>query len=272
VNKKMKILGGFVLFFLLLTVLGFKYLENQKNDMYNDSLMSNYEYDISITSDTNLQNVTMYLPVPVFENESKVGLEMVNGDYSDKPSDWNLSLEDTEYGLMFKIETAKIQPSYYPLPQPVSESEGLTNETLQEKPIVVSHNYSEETPVLMPIDFGTSVKTEKLIDTRSPIGSEPVLLPKYNLRESEKVPIVPNTKNINPKHSDYESLIYAQYETSPEAEVRISVRLKGSNEWWIYGWEFNEYHDEISSQLKGSQADWIRVKGEIVTGDGIYKE
>jgi hypothetical protein len=211
------------------------------------------------------------LPVPVFENESRVGLEIVNGD-NDKPSDWNLSLENTEYGLMLKIETAEIQPDYYPLPQPVSESEEPTNETLQEKPIVVSHKYSEETPILMPIDFGTSVKVENLINTRSPIGSEPVFLPKHNLRESEKVPIVPNTKNINPKYFDYESLIYARYETSPEAEVQISVRLRGSNEWWIYGWEFNEYRDEISSQLIGSQVDWIRVKGEIVTGDGIYKE
>jgi hypothetical protein len=271
-NKKMKILEGFVLFFLLLTVLGFKYLENQKNDMYNDSLMSNYEYDISITSNTNLQNVTLYLPVPVFENESRVGLEMVSGNYSDKPSDWNWSLENTEYGLMFKIESAKIQPSYYPLPQPVSESEELTNETLQEKPIVVSHEYSEETPVLMPIDFGTSVKAENLIDTRSPIGSEPVLLPKYNFRVSEKVPIVPNNKNINPKYFDYESLIYAQYETSSDTEVHISVRLRGSNEWWIYGWRYNEYRDELSSQLIGSQAGWIRVKGEIITGDGIYEE
>ncbi|HPS89990.1 MAG TPA: hypothetical protein PLC35_08490, partial [Methanosarcina vacuolata] len=91
-NRKVPIFGGVVLFILLLLVLGSIYLENQNEKMYNDSLMSNYEYNIIIESNSTLQNVTLYLPVPVFENESEVGLEMVNGDYYNKPSNWNLSL------------------------------------------------------------------------------------------------------------------------------------------------------------------------------------
>jgi len=100
-NRKIIIFGGFVLFILLLLVLGSMYLENRNEEMYNDSVMSNYEYNINIESNRTLQNVTLYLPIPVFENKSEVGLEMVNGDYYNKPSNWNLSLEDTEYGLMF---------------------------------------------------------------------------------------------------------------------------------------------------------------------------
>jgi hypothetical protein len=50
-NRKMTIFGGFVLFFLFLPVLGSMYLENEKEEMYNDSLMSNYEYDIIIEND-----------------------------------------------------------------------------------------------------------------------------------------------------------------------------------------------------------------------------
>ena len=96
-NRKVTIFGGVVLFILFLLVLISIYLENRNEEMYNDSLMSNYEYDIIIESNSTLQNVTLYLPVPVFGNESEVGLEMVNGDYYNKPSNWNLSLEDTEH-------------------------------------------------------------------------------------------------------------------------------------------------------------------------------
>src|SRR5512133_1481218 len=131
-NRRMKVFGGLILVVLLLLMLGSWYMKTQNEKMYNDSLMSNYESDITITSNSSLQNVTLYLPVPVFENESEVGLEIVNGDYYNKPSNWNLSLEDTEYGLMLKIEAAEIQPVYHSLPvavpEPESGSDDIENE------------------------------------------------------------------------------------------------------------------------------------------------
>ena len=114
-NRNITILGGFAFFILLLFLLCSIHLENRYEEMYNDSLMSNYEYDITIESNRTLKNVILYLPVPVFENESKIGLEMVEGNYYNKPFEWNLSLEDTEYGLMFKIEAAEIRPTYHSL-------------------------------------------------------------------------------------------------------------------------------------------------------------
>ncbi|MDM7918707.1 MAG: hypothetical protein QUS12_06020, partial [Methanosarcina sp.] len=107
-NRRMKVFGGLILAVLLLLVLGSWYMKTQNEKMYDDSLTSHYDYGITITSNRTLHNVTLYLPVPVFENESEVGLEIVNGDYYNKPSDWNLSLENTEYGLMLKIEAAEI--------------------------------------------------------------------------------------------------------------------------------------------------------------------
>lgn len=273
-NRKMTIFGGLLLVVLILLVLGSGCLENRNDEMYNDSLMSNYEYDIIIESNRTLQNVTLYLPVPVFENESEVGLEMVNGDYYNKPSSWNLTLEDTEYGLMFKIETAEIQPVYHSLPVAVPEPEpGETeSEVPEEQQLVESHEYSEETPVLVPIDFGTSVKADHLISTRYPVGNESVLLPKNNLREAEADSTVPLPENLNPEYFDYESLVYAHYDSSPDAEVQIFVELGGRNEWWIYGWQYNEYIDRISVRLTGPQAGWVRAGGRLTTGDGVYRE
>jgi hypothetical protein len=273
-NRKIKVFGGLILLVLLLLVLGFRYLETQNEEMYNDSLMSNYEYDIIIESNSTLQNVTLYFPVPVFENESEIGLEMVNGNCYNKPSNWNLSLEDTEYGLMLKIETDEVQPVYHSLPIAIPEPEpGETEyEVPEEQQLVESHEYSEETPVLVPIDFGTSVKADHLINTRYPIGNESVLLPKNNLRESEVDSTVPRPEHLNPEYFDYESLVYAHYDASPDAEVQIFVELDSRNEWWVYGWQYNEYTDRISIRLTGPQAGWVREEGKLTVGDGVYRE
>lgn len=275
-NKKTTIFGGFVLFVLFLLVLGSIYLENKNEKMYNDSVMSNYEYDITIESNRTLQNVTLYLPVPVFENKSEIGMETVNGDYYNKPSNWNLSLKDTEHGLMFKIEAAEIQPVYHSLPVAIPEpepgSENIEDEVPEEKQIVESNEYSEETPVLTSIDFGNSIKAGHLINTKFPIGNESVLLPKHNLRESEEGSVIPLSEHINPEYFDYESLVYAHYDTSPDAEVQIFVQMDGRNEWWIYGWQYNDYSDRISVRLSGPQEGWVQAKGKLVTRDGVYRE
>lgn len=275
-NRKIIIFGGPVLVVLLLLVLGSIYLENRNEELYNDSIMSNYEYNIIIETNRTLQNITFYFPVPVFENESKIGLEMVNGDYYNKPSNWNLSLENTEHGLMFKIEADKIQPVYHSLPVAVPEpepgSENIEDEVPEEKQIVESNEYSEETPVLKSIDFGNSVKADHLINTKFPIGNESVLLPKYNLRESEEGSVIPLSERINPEYFDYESLVYAHYDTSPDAEVQIFVQMDGLNEWWIYGWQYNDYSDRISVRLSGPQEGWVQAKGKLITRDGVYRE
>jgi len=273
-NRKIIIFGGLALFVFLLLVLGSMYLENKNEEMYNDSVMSNYEYNINIESNRTLQNVTLYLSVPVFENKSKVGLGMVNGNYYNKPSNWNLSLEDTEYGLMFKIEADKIQPVYHSLPVAIPEPEpgDIESDAAKEEQIVESHEYSEETPVLVPIDFGTSVKADRLINTRFPVGNESVLLPKSNLRESEEGSEIPLPENISPEYFDYESLVYAHYDAPPDAEVQIFVQMYGRNEWWIYGWQYNEYSDKVSIRLSGPQEGWVKAEGKLITGDGIYRE
>ncbi len=273
-NRKIIIFGGFVLFILLLLVLGSMYLENRNEEMYNDSVMSNYEYNINIESNRTLQNVTLYLPTPVFENKSEVGLEMVNGDYYNKPSNWNLSLENTEYGLMFKIEADKIQPVYHSLPVAIPEPEpgDIENDVAKDEQTMESQEYSEETPVLAPIDFGTSIKADHLINTRFPVGNESILLPKSNLRESEEGSVISPPENINPKYFDYESRSYAHYDSPSDADVQIFVQMEGLNEWWIYGWQHNEYSDRISIRLSGPQEGWVKAEGKLITGDGIYRE
>lgn len=133
-------------------------------------------------------------------------------------------------------------------------------------------NTRKKLQFLTSIDFGTNVKADHLINTRHPIGNEPVLLPKHSLRESEEEPIVPRSEHLNPEYFDYESLVYAYYDTSHDADVQIFVELDSRNEWWIYGWQYNDYLDRISTRLSGPQEGWVKVEGKLVTRSGVYRE
>lgn len=118
------------------------------------------------------------------------------------------------------------------------------------------------------IDLSTMVFSNQNIDTMNPLGNEMVLMPKYNL-----------THNVNASGAysqtseqfDYESRVYASYETSSNANTSISIYLDARNEWWIGGWQSNNYREKVEIILSGSQDGWTAVNGELVTGEGTYE-
>lgn len=272
--------GGFVLLLTIVLVLLAALWGQHTDKMYDNHLESNYGYEISITGSSELQNATFYLPVPVFENESEKGLAFVEKDFYGRPPDWNFSIEETEHGPMLKIEAEKIQPVFHSLPVAISESEVIEEEVMEEEmgpePPAPRHfkesdEYSEEFPVLISFYFEDYQEASKPINTRNPVGNEFLLLPKYDLKESEKGSIAPNSKHIGPRYYDYESRVYASYESSSETIVEIYVCFGGSNEWWIYGWKGNSYDDWLSVRLTGPQEGWTPAEGELITADGVYR-
>lgn len=229
-NRWLKVLAGLVLFLALLTALW----THHTNEMYENSLQSDYDYRVSVDTSSTLHNVTLYLPLPVFENESLPGEELVSRGPGDLPSDWKLGIVDTGYGPMLKIEAREIQP---------------------------------------PGDyFSIFFSPGHELNTKFPVGNESVLLPKYNLRESEEGPLVPPPSHINPSYYDYDSQVYASYDTLPDFEVQVFASLRGSNQWWIYGWTGNEYSDRVTARLTGPQDGWSPADGDFITGEGVYRE
>jgi len=229
-NRWLKVLAGIVIFLVLLTV----FWTYHTNNMYENSLQSDYDYRVSVDTRSTLHNVTLYLPLPVFENKSPLGEELVSRGSGDLPPEWKLSIMDTEYGPMLNIEAQEIQP---------------------------------------PGDyFSFYFSPGHELNTRFPVGNESVLLPKNNLRESDEGPLVSPPSHINPLYYDYESQVYASYDTRPDFEVQISVSLRGSNEWWIYGWTGNSYSDKVTARLIGPQDGWSPAEGLLVTGDGVYRD
>ncbi len=131
-------------------------------------------------------------------------------------------------------------------------------------------NSSENTQIEKPLWIAISLNSDSEINTKSPLENEPVLNPAYNRTLS--VYDMPYPENREPPVVyNYDSLIYAEYETSSEAQVSLMIDFSGRNEWWIYGWNGNRYSEFIYTDLNGSQHGWIRVPGKITMRNGNYR-
>ncbi len=200
--------------------------------LYKKSYRSEYYYVITVESNSILHDVTIFVPIPLFEEESKIGDQIIAGKTS-KPDDWDCSIVETEHGKMLEISVAKI------------------------------------TPVLVSEGISANVEVDRDITTKNPVGNEPLLSPEYNLTRSICELPYPEGR-VPPVCYEYESRIYADYTASPDATVSIYIELGGENSWWIYGWSSNHYHDRISITFTGEQHGWYIVSGKLVEGEGRY--
>lgn len=123
-------------------------------------------------------------------------------------------------------------------------------------------NSSENLQFAMPLEFRGELASASEINTKFPIGNEPVLNPEYNMSLSAYD--LPDSENKEPPTVyNCDSLIYADYGASPEAQVSLIVHFSGRNEWWIYGWNWNQYYESVYAELSGPQQGWMSVKGKI---------
>ncbi|WP_243466403.1 hypothetical protein [Methanosarcina mazei] len=227
-----------VLLIIISAVLLSIWWQDQKQRIYDRNHMSSYNFDVKLTTDSTLSNVTLYLPLPV---TNKQHIDIVEHNFNDDDPSWKYTLVDTEHGLMLSIKNEKIEPKY-------------------------ATRSRDSKTILSPNMFRTILFTNQTIDTMNPLGSEMVLMPKYNLTQNvTRRPYPPASKQF-----DYESKMYAYYDTSSNANVSISIYLCGMNEWWIGGWQHNSYWEDMEIKLSGSQAGWTTVNGQLFTGEGTY--
>ncbi|MFB0522073.1 MAG: hypothetical protein ACETWD_11690, partial [Desulfatiglandales bacterium] len=192
--------------------------------LYEKSYRSDYYYQVTLRTDSILYNVTLYVPLPVIEDESRIGDEIVTGNAS-KPDEWDCSIVETEHGKMLKISVEKIAPEFRSLPVPIEpgeEPKAVSEEN-------VSDAFSRETPVLIPNEIIVQLPVDHEISTKNPMGNEPLLSPIYNL--TQITCDFPYEQDTQVNCYRYESRIYADYAASPNAEVSIYIELNGRNSW-----------------------------------------
>jgi len=222
--------------------------------LYEESYRSEYHYGITIQSDSVLHNITLFVPLPVFEEKSKIGDEIMAGNAS-KRDDWDCRIVETEHGKMLKISAEEIAPEFHPLPVP------LPPESIEPG--------EEETPASMSKGISVTVAADHNINTKNPTGNEPLLSPEYNLTRSACELPYPEGRTP-PACYEYESRIFADYTASPDAKFSIYIELEGRNSWWVYGWSGNEYRDNVNVTLVGERHGWYIASGRLIEGEGRY--
>jgi hypothetical protein len=247
----MPVVIGIVIIVGLIFVISFFSISS--GEMYGDSsVTSAYDFRISINTDSKLENLTFYTPLPLFNNESKLGEQGIIQSM-ESSEDWNLSMIETEHGTMLKFTAIELVPELNQIIELDPSDDSPTGE---------GHSFTRGT-----IKVSVSMAPDNIIDTRNATDNEPILFPKYNMILSD----YPHpSSGIPPKTQRYESFIYADYIASPDANVEICVTLDGMNEWWKGGWISNSYGDSICTTVTGEKHGWIPVTGEIIEGEGRY--
>ncbi len=166
---------------------------------------------------------------------------------------------------MLKIAAREFVPEYRALPIPIEPGKEPSE---LPKPNI-SSTFSQDTPVLTSKEISVTLHADHDINTKNPIGNEPLLAPEYNLTPSSYDVPYPEGQTP-PKVGKYESRVYADYISSPDAKISVYVILEGTNRWWVYGWSFNKYTDQVETTITGEQHGWSVMTGKLMEGEGSY--
>jgi hypothetical protein len=205
---------------------------------YRTSLASSYTYTCTIATDSPLVNATLFIPIP----GDRTGNSPIIAQFSahaigGMPGTWNTTLYGTGKSTLVKITI----PSLIPPP-------GTTHE----------HPYA--------ITLFTNTSSQTLIDTRNPVENGTVFYPVMNLtrtncRENQTDP-------YQRQCYSYQTSVYADYQSDPNATVSITSALSGSNQWNIFGPQANDYSTDMVVLLPGNYNGWTTADAYLEQGIG----
>ena len=226
-----------------------------------DSIEHTYTYELTIQPDERIENVTLYVPLPVENDSSPVGEALASGSVVvDAPANWSYRVVDTEYGPMLAVEADAVSPNYEtrPAPRPIPEGEGATPATAATTGTPVARLDAYEIRVEVPAD--------EAVDTADPTGSEPTLRPRLDARETAcSTPVTDDAVCRS-----FDSRLRLSYDAPPEATTRVSLRYEGSNTWFAGGWTGNYFRQTLSATATGAGDGWVAVRVDEEVGVGNY--
>ncbi|MEN6611296.1 MAG: hypothetical protein ABFC24_10670 [Methanoregulaceae archaeon] len=206
--------------------------EGYVRSSFQGSLDSTYTFTVSISTDTPLTNATFFIPLPVRpDGKSPVVNRIGIADEAGLPKGWHYGIYEAGNATLVKITAPKILP------------EG-------------------------PSEFTIDVPAGSLIDTIDPLQNDMTIQPIHELQASD-CSVLPGQKTASSECSRYLGVIYADYNTTPEAKVLIHADLQGKNRWNVFHPSSNMYTNSISLTLLGNMNHgWFPAKGELISGIG----
>jgi len=239
-DRIIKITVG-LFFAILLITIAFAAYTGYVAHAYQSTRVSSFSYTMSITTDSTLTNVTLFIPVP----SDKQGNSPIISQFSAQkmpgiPESWQTTLFDTGKATLVKIYIPAIIPAA-----------GATKE----------NPYS--------LKIMSELPSENSIDTIHPITNSPVFLPITNLRQD-----VCSGNGAayggNPECLTFQTSMYADYTADPNAVITIASSITGKNSWTVFEPQSNEYTSVISLLMHGENHGWATAKGTLVNRIGSF--
>ena len=232
-DKIIKVSLGLLLVILIVSVSVFSY-QAYVEKVYRESLSGTYSYTCTITTDSPLSNVTLFIPVPAdLSGNSPVVAGFSTRDIAGIPDDWEVTLYDTGKATMVKITTPAISSGAGPA----------------------------------TIWMAADLASDTVIDTLDPFTNSALFRPAGEIRQ---IPCAPDRIQGSPLCYHYVTSLYADYDAAPGARVTISSTVAGRNTWYIFEPGSNEYETAVSLQMSGAQHGWSTMSGTLADHIGMY--
>ncbi len=249
-----------ILLFILLLVIFLAYAAWQAGEVARQSERHAYSYTIELSYNTTIENVTLILPVPELNSTPYFTESLLNGTAYGVPPGWDFSQVRENGSPMLAIRSDRMVPDYHGTPIAIVPGQSPLPATL-----VPGHEYTSDTPVLIPVTIAVTETGTAPVYTRMPVGHEPVFFPSGTFSPgSGATPLAGGTVYT------HRVPLFINYSSQHPADVGIRVSVTGSNEIWKGGWESNTYADSVFVENHAGTTGWIGGDGKLITGEGVY--
>jgi len=244
----------------LLAVIFFAYVAWQFDQSSRQSERHNYFYTIDLSYTTTIDNVTLFLPVPGLNNTPFFITSLLNKTAYGVSPDWDLSVVRENGTPMLAIRAARMVPEYHGYPVAIEPGATVLPTTL-----VPGNEYSSDTPVLVPVTVAVMETSKSEIDTRTPVGHEPLFFPGGMFTPGSEAPPMCDCPTY-----DHTVPVYISYTSTQPVLISLRVSVQGSNSIWRGGWLSNTYSDTVALEIANGTQGWIEGDGRLVTVEGVY--
>jgi hypothetical protein len=246
-----------ILVLLLLAVIIFAWVTWQFDQSARQSERHTYYYTIDLSYNTTIENVTLFLPVPELNNTPVFITSLLNGTAHGVSPDWNLSVVYENGTPMLAIRAARMVPEYHGYPIAIEPGASVLPTTR-----VPGHEYTGDTPVLMPVTIAVMETSMSVIDTRNPVGHEPLFFPGGAFTPGSCM-----TPACNGAVYNHPVPVYISYTSERPVVLSLHVSVDGSNAIWRGGWQSNTYSDTVTLEITGGTQGWIKGEGKLITAE-----
>ena len=249
-----------ILAFILLSVIFFVYAAWQFDQSTRQSEGHHYYYTIDLSYTSTIENVTLFLPVPELNSAPVLITSLLNGTAYGVSPEWNLSVVRENGTPMLAIRADRMVPEYHGYPIAIEPGTSVLPTTL-----VPGHEYTGDTPVLMPVTVAVMETSQSVIDTHTPFGHEPLFFPVGTF-----TPGSCDIPGCDWLLYDHPVPIYTSYTSERPVVISLGVSVTGSNSIWRGGWLSNTYADSVFVEVTNGTQGWIEGEGKLVTAEGVY--